>query len=43
MAIVAPEQWRDQALMFAGADLRKGPVEFFPADALDDARAWLRE
>jgi hypothetical protein len=43
MAIVAAEQWRDQALMFAGADLRKGPVEFFATDALENARAWLRE
>jgi hypothetical protein len=41
MAIVAAERWRDQALMFAAADLRKGPVEFFEAARLDDARRWL--
>ena len=43
MAIVGDEKWRSQSLMFAGADLRKAPVEFFasaPA-ATDAARAWL--
>jgi len=29
IAIVGDEKWRSQSLMFAGADLRKGPVEFF--------------
>ena len=28
MAIVGDEKWRSQSLMFAGADLRKAPVEF---------------
>jgi hypothetical protein len=28
-------------MMFAAADLRKAPVEFFDEDALEDARAWL--
>lgn len=41
IAIVGDEQWRDLALMFANADLRKGPVEYFSAGALDQARAWL--
>lgn len=41
IAIVGDERWRSEALMFAGADLRKAPVEFFPASALADARAWL--
>ena len=27
--------------MFAAADLRKAPVEFFSADSAADARAWL--
>jgi hypothetical protein len=41
IAIVGDEAWRSEALMFAGADLRKGPVEYFrPADA-GRARAWL--
>ena len=41
IAIVGPERWRDKALMFAGADLRRGPVEYFPDDREADARAWL--
>lgn len=41
IAIVGNERWRDHALMFAAADLRKGPVEFFASDAMSDARAWL--
>jgi hypothetical protein len=43
MAIVAAERWRDQALMFAAADLRKGPVEFFGTAAFDEARTWLEQ
>jgi hypothetical protein len=43
IAIVGDEQWRGHALMFAAADLRKGPVEFFPPDALAAARAWLSQ
>lgn len=27
--------------MFAAADLRKAPVEFFSEEAVADARAWL--
>lgn len=41
IAIVGDERWRDQALMFAAADLRKGPVEFFAPARLAEARAWL--
>ena len=41
IAIVGDERWRSEALMFAGADLRNAPVEFFPAPAVTDARAWL--
>jgi hypothetical protein len=41
IAIVGDERWRDGALMFASADLRKAPVEFFSASALAEARAWL--
>jgi hypothetical protein len=41
IAIVGPPRWRSQALMFAGADLRKAPVEFFPVGTHEDARAWL--
>jgi len=41
IAIVGEERWRSEALMFASADLRRAPVEFFPEPALQDARAWL--
>ena len=41
IAIVGDERWKDLALMFAVADLRKAPVEFFANDALADARGWL--
>jgi hypothetical protein len=41
IAIVGDERWRGEALMFAGADLRKAPVEFFPGHAIAEARAWL--
>jgi hypothetical protein len=41
IAIVGNERWRSETLMFAGADLRKAPVEFFPEHAVADARAWL--
>jgi SpoIIAA-like len=41
IAIVGPEEWRSQTLMFAGADLRRAPVEFFAGDALTEARTWL--
>jgi hypothetical protein len=41
IAIVGDAQWRDLALMFASADLRKGPVEYFDEDAIAEARTWL--
>jgi hypothetical protein len=41
IAIVGDPRWRSEAMMFASADLRKGPVEFFDADAVTAARAWL--
>jgi hypothetical protein len=41
IAIVGPERWRDETMMFAAADLRRAPVEFFDEDALTGARAWL--
>jgi hypothetical protein len=42
IAIVGDERWRSEALMFASADLRRAPVEFFSsATALADARRWL--
>ena len=41
IAIVGDERWRSESLMFAGADLRTAPVEFFADDDLAGARAWL--
>lgn len=41
IAILGPERWRDLTMMFAGADLRKAPVEFFREGADGEARAWL--
>jgi hypothetical protein len=41
IAIVGPERWRSEALMFAAADLRRAPVEFFAEEAADQARVWL--
>jgi hypothetical protein len=41
IAIVGDERWRSLSLMFAAADLRKAPVEFFSPEQVVDARAWL--
>ena len=41
IAIVGPERWRSETLMFAGADLRRAPVGFFAEGAVAEARAWL--
>jgi hypothetical protein len=41
IAIVGPSRWRRHMLMFAGADRRETPVEYFPPGATAEARAWL--
>ncbi len=41
IAIVGDVRWRDHALMFAAAGLRKAPVEFFPPESIAEARRWL--
>jgi hypothetical protein len=41
IAIVGEDRWRDEALMFAGAGLRKAPVEYFTPDQSGEARVWL--
>jgi SpoIIAA-like len=41
IAIVGDERWRSLSMMFAAADLRKAPVEFFSPEQVVDARAWL--
>jgi hypothetical protein len=41
LALVGEERWRDLALMFSAAGLRKAAVEYFAQDALDKAHEWL--
>ena len=41
IAIVGPERWRSESMMFAGADLRRAPVEFFAEGDVTQARNWL--
>ena len=41
IAIVGDEEWRDHALAFAGAGIRKAAVRFFPPAERSQARAWL--
>jgi hypothetical protein len=43
IAIVGEERWRDLALMFAAADLRKAPVEYFAEQDFVKARNWLTQ
>lgn len=43
IAIVGEERWRGLAMMFASADLRKAPVEYFSDGAVAEARAWLSQ
>ena len=43
IAIVADEQWRNQALLFAAAGLRRAPVEFFSHDNVAGAKTWLAQ
>ena len=42
IAIVANDKWKDKMLMFVGAGLRKGDVEFFSDGGEADARVWLQ-
>jgi hypothetical protein len=39
IAIVGEERWRDEVLMFTGAELRHSSVRYF--NDSDSARAWL--
>ena len=42
IAIVGDDKWRSETMMFASADLRRAPVEFFSSqDGLTEARTWL--
>jgi hypothetical protein len=40
IAIVGPERWRHEALMFASADLRRAPVRYF--DDRPAAESWIQ-
>jgi hypothetical protein len=42
IAIVGPERWRSEALMFASAELRRAPVQYFPDADRSAAEAWIR-
>lgn len=42
IAIVGPERWRSEALMFASADLRRAPVQYFTDADRSSAEAWIR-
>lgn len=42
IAIVGDEEWRDHALAFAGAGIRKATVRFFPPAEIARARAFLQ-
>ncbi len=43
IAVVADPRWEVQALAFAGAGVRKGPVRFFPTTEIAEARNWIRD
>jgi hypothetical protein len=43
IAIVGDERWRSEALMFAGAGLRKAPVAYFRTREALQAASWLAE
>ena len=43
IAIVGEERWRDDALLFALADLRKSPTRYFLPAEIDGARIWLAQ
>ena len=42
IALVGPERWRSEALMFASADLRRAPVEYFPDAERPGAETWIQ-
>ena len=41
IAIAGPERWRSEALMFASADLRRAPVQYF--DDRQAAASWIQK
>ena len=43
IAIVAEPRWEAHALAFAGAGVRRAPVQLFQPDQLAEARAWVAQ
>ncbi len=43
IAIVGDERWRSEMLMFAGADLRDGSVQYFSPPYGREAASWLSQ
>ncbi len=43
LAIVGDRKWEDLALLFAAKGLRNFPIEYFAAQDMAKARAWLNE
>jgi hypothetical protein len=41
IALVGPEKWRTEALMFASADLRRAPVQYFTDADRSAAETWV--
>lgn len=41
IAVVGEEKWREDALLFSLADLRKEPVRYFLPAEIEQAHAWL--
>ena len=43
IAVVADVKWKDEMLMFVGANRRQASVEFFLPDETQSARDWLQK
>ena len=43
IAVVAESKWKDEMLMFVGANRRQASLEFFLPDETQDARDWLQK
>ena len=43
IAMVGEPQWEVKAMAFAGGDLRKAPMKYFPPEQEAQARVWLEE
>jgi hypothetical protein len=43
LALVGDERWQEEAFLFTGKPMRQTAIEFFSADRLAEAKAWLAE